>query len=188
MTEFYGNPEEKRMAHVFSSKIGNDSTALGFIKSKDLLLEYAVKRYYEGEVSTNYGLCHPCEHPLTEMTRTYKYMMDEVVYQGKIYYVGEVEGEYCIWTEMPKIIDDKTFKWKLNTKYNSREATIASGNFEYFCIVKEGGDAVIEIKYTKCENKHRNKVTLGRIDVYYASNEDILKAIEMWREEFRKDV
>ncbi len=45
MTEFYGNPEEKRMAHVFSSKIGNDSTALGFIKSKDLLLEYAVKRY-----------------------------------------------------------------------------------------------------------------------------------------------
>ena len=62
---------------------------------------------------------------------------------------------------------------------------IEDGVFEFHCIYKADGNAVINVKYCACDNLHRNKVTMAMIEVDFASNDIILKGIKQWKKEFR---
>lgn len=194
MTEYYGNSDDKRLVYINSFKLSevNDPTfPIGFINSKGMLMEYVVKDYKEG---CSYGKKGKVKN--TDK-RTWYFddrakNFEKIEYNGEEYYVGketrQVDEEYSIYKELPKFINDETFSWHHNPKYNSTETTITSGAFDFHCIARESGDAYVSVMYTKCENKHRNKVTLAEITVYNASNEAILSAIREWKAEFIKDM
>ena len=117
-------------------------------------------------------------------------------YKKEYYYIGfrkilGSKGEkecYVVWKQLPRIANDDTFKWKENIKYGTKETVIIQGNFEFTCIVKADGDAIVDVRYTKCENKHRNRVTITRIEVFNAANEEILKAIDEWKKMFKSEM
>lgn len=198
MTEYYGNSDNKRLVYIDSYKLTdiNDGTCpVGFINSKGMLMEYVIKNWEEGSSfhssKTFKGMKKNCEDPHWYFDDRAK-KLKKVKYNGKEYWVGvekrSVDEEYSVYEELPKFINDDNFKWHKNDKYNSLETAIVSGAFEFHCIARESGDAYISVRYTKCENKHRNKVTLAEITVYNASNEDILEAIRQWKAEFIKDM
>lgn len=198
MTEYYGNSDNRRLVYINGFKVSeiNDVTfPMGFINSKGMLMEYAIKNYTEGYTSrsikgktsrmkNNENPCWYFDDRATHLSKT--------EYNGEEYWVGietrSIDEEYAIYKELPKFINDDNFKWHKNEKYNSLETTLSSGSFEFHCIARESEDAYISVMYTKCENKHRTKVTLAEITVYNASNEAILEAIRQWKAEFVKDM
>ena len=99
----------------------------------------------------------------------------------------EIEEIY-VYKEVNKIYNTKDLVWRENKRYGVKETTYISGNFEFFIIAKPDGDAVIEARYTKCDNKHRNKVTISRIEVYNASSEEIMNAINEWKKSMRGEL
>lgn len=185
MTEFYGNANKKRIRYIdsYTLKEINDATyPIGFINSKGMLMEYIIKNYKEGNSRSKDVMYFDdrCKN------------MERVTYKGEEYLVGKENGNfqerYAIYKELPLFIDDETFKWRDNLKYGAKETTVAAGSFEYHIIARENAIAYIEVRYTKCENKHRNKVTIAEITVYNASNEAIIEAIDNWKYEFRNDL
>ena len=95
---------------------------------------------------------------------------------------------YCVYIELPLVVDDKNFVWKKNRKYNSTEATIVRGNFEYLCVVNADGNGKVLVRYNKCENYHRNRVTIAEFNVENAYNEKFLEAIDKWTKEFKESI
>lgn len=89
---------------------------------------------------------------------------------------------------LPNIYDDTRFRWKVNKKYNVKESVYISGAFEFHCTCDVNNDVMIDVKYAKCENLHRNRVTLATIKVICASNETILEAISNWQYDFINEV
>lgn len=195
--EYYGDLNKKRLmvvARYDLKDITDPTTEIGYIHSKGLLLDYTLKQYYEGYMhSKQQGNIHPCDDEMPwiiydncwSSARTNKR-------NKKTYYTNEFEWNgkrgYAVFMELPRIANDGTFTWKENKKYGTLEATLKSESFEYLCVSKLDGNAFVEVKYTKQENKHRNNVTLARIDVYNASNQDILDAIEKWKKELVSDL
>lgn len=118
---------------------------------------------------------------------------DKVKIDDKEYYVvnrlrTRNKCMYAVYTELPLIIDDNNFKWKENSKYNSKEAVIIRNNFEYLCIANADGNGKIIVRYIKCENHHRNKVSIAEIDVSEVCNERFLRAIDEWTKEFKESI
>lgn len=121
--------------------------------------------------------------------------IESVEYNGNKYWYGsnsfdqmltlKLDRKIGVYRELPDIYDDSIFHWKKNKKYGSMECTIEDGVFEFYCIYKADGNAVINVKYCACDNLHRNKVTMAMIEVDYASNDIILKGIKQWKKEFR---
>lgn len=93
-----------------------------------------------------------------------------------------------LYQERPLVINDKNFKWKYNSKYNSKESTIKRGEFEYQCIVHASGNGKVIVRYIKGENFHRNKVTIAEFSVEEAYNERFLEAIDKWTKEFKESI
>ena len=198
MTEYYGNSEDRRLVYIngFRPSEINDATyPIGFINSKGMLMEYIIKNYTEGTSLTHSkgktAIKKNTEDPVWYFDDRAK-NLKKIKYDGEEYWVGTetrfVDEYYVVYKELPKFINDDNFKWHTNVKYQSLETTISSGAFDYHCIARESGDAYISVMYTKCENKHRNKVTLAEITVYDASNEAILETIRKWKAEFVKDM
>lgn len=198
MTEYYGNSENRRLVYINGYNLSevNDATyPIGFIQSKGMLMEYILKNYNEGcsmrgrkgKVTRQKNNENPCWYFDDRANH-----LTKMKYNGEEYWVGTetrcVDEEYVVYKELPKFINDDNFKWHANEKYKSLETTISSGAFDFHCIARESGDAYVSVMYTKCENKHRNKVTLAEITVYNASNEAILSAIREWKAEFIKDM
>lgn len=190
--------DNRRLLYIngFNAEAINDITSeIGFIKGKGMLMEFALKNYNEGivEIYDNLGRRKSTrsENPSIYFDERWK-KFKELEYDGEKYWVGirnaGLNDLYEIYKELPRIINDDIFHWKENKKYGSREALLVEGDFEYFCIVKENGDASIDIRYTACMNRHSNKVTIATIDVIDASNEDILEAIKKWKTEFKKSL
>ena len=111
------------------------------------------------------------------------------VFNGKNYLIYKEPMRYTeIYEILPSIYNDELFTWKKNKKYQTMEATLVNNSFEFYVIYRSNGTAVINCKYTKCENKHRNKVTIATIELENASNKKILEAIEFWKTAFSFEV
>ena len=191
MTEFYGNSDYKRVRYIDSYPLTqiNDATwPIGFINSKGMLMEYIIKNHKEGYSTTSKGKRKNCDHSTVYFDNRCM-DMEKVTYKGEEYLVGKecrnFDELYSVYQELPMFINDENFKWRDNPKFGAKEANIESGSFEYHIIARENNTAYIEVRYTKCENKHRTKVTIAEITVYFASNEAILEAIRSWKNEFR---
>ena len=195
MTEYYGNSDDRRLQIIgaHNNRYLNDPTTdIGFIKSKGMLMEYTLKRYEEGYVDCGKkGRIKNCDR-CTWYFDSRSSNLKKIEYEGNSYWVGVrknlCDDYYEVYKELPKFINDDNFKWRNNEKYKALETTLTSGVFEFYCIARESGDAFISVRYAKCENRHRNKVTLAEINVYNASNEAILEAIREWKAEFIEDM
>lgn len=193
--KYYGNSDYNRMETIASypmAEINNPNSAIGFINQKGMLFEYLVNKE---NTSKHYKKGH-----LTN--EAYVYYQDctgfkKKRYKKETYYIGVREEDhvgkggiecYVLYKQLPRIANDDTFRWKENLKYGTKETVIIQGNFEFTCIVKADGDAIVDVRYTKCDNKHRNRVTITRIEVYNAANEEILKAIKEWKEMFQNEM
>lgn len=194
--EYYGDLNKKRLmviANYNLKEITDSTTCIGYIYSKGMLLDYALKHYTEGYIHNNkQGDIHPCNSNTSWIIYSDCWNGSKVNKRNKkIYYSGEFNWNgiklYGVFMELPRIANDGTFTWKENKKYGTLETILRSESFEYLCVVKMDGNAFIEVKYTKQENKHRNNVTIARINVYNASNQDILEAIKKWQNEIISD-
>ena len=110
-------------------------------------------------------------------------------YNGEQYIFGKKRKlGSCLqyWKIQPSLYNDKTFEWKKNKKYNRLECIIEDGLFEYYCITKEDSVVSVDVRYTACDNRHRNKVTIANIEVTNASNDAISKAIKQWKKGFKE--
>lgn len=194
--EYYGKGKALRLVAAYDADdIYDQTTQIGFINAKGMLMEYATKHYTEGKVFYRKGKCTgectPAECETSHYDERYK-DLEKIKYKGKTYYVGfarmSIYEKYVIYIEAPAFENDDTFRWKENKRYGTKEATIVTPNFEYFCVQKGDGNAFVEVRYTKCDNRHRNKVTIARIDVYNASNGAILDAIVAWKKEMKQEL
>ena len=195
--EYYGDLNKKRLMIVADYKlkdIADPTSEIGYIFSKGLLLDYTLKQFTEGYIHNNkQGDIHPCENNKPWVIYSDCWSVSKANKRNKkTYYTNEFNWNgnklYGVFMELPRIANDGIFAWKENKKYGTLEAILKSESFEYLCVSKLDGNAFIEVKYTKQENKHRNNVTLARIDVYNASNQDILDAIEKWKKELVSDL
>ena len=179
----YNGKRLKRVARVWiehdragEDLLYNKTHPIGFMYQNGTLIEFLDQRKGNGPYQISV-------ESLNNMTSI-----------GSGYYAGDsprnnnIDDDYVIYRELPNIYDDKTFHWKYNKKHGSYQAVLHSGEFEYLCIFKANGDAVVEIKYVKCDNQHRNRVTIAAINVYGASNQDILDAIQKWKAAFSVDL
>ena len=125
----------------------------------------------------------------TTIRGTFKeHAYEHFVRNGGNYYLETTSEMYRLFKEFPLVIDDDTFVWKKNTKYNSLEAKIKDSMFEYQCIINSDGNGKVVIRYTKCENKHRNNVSLAEIDIENAYNEAFLNVIQEWKKNLKESI
>lgn len=104
------------------------------------------------------------------------------------YYIYHDKDNVILFKEIPLLMDDDMFKWKENSKYNATEAIVTMGAFEYQCIVNADGNGKVIVRYVKCENFHRTKVTIAEFDVEDAYNESFYAAIYKWNSEFKNSI
>lgn len=198
--EYYGNLNNKRLAWVATydiDEIMNKATEIGFINKKGMLLDYSLVRFenyqfryvHDGIAETTTGKERMMNgNSIVTWTDDWKNM--QKIKRNKVnYYIGEIDGRtYGVFMEMPRVGNDSNFKWKENRKYDTKECFIDGDTFKFEVIAKPNGNALINVRYTKCENKHRNNVTVAQIDVYNASNQDILDAISKWKNTMIQDL
>lgn len=110
-------------------------------------------------------------------------------YDGKDYLFYKRPLSFLeIYEILPSVYDDEIFKWKTNKKYQTLEATVTSGMFEYECICRNDKSGIINVRYAKCDNKHRNKVTITTIEMDDINNKRIIDAIECWKIQFTREL
>jgi hypothetical protein len=189
---YVGNADYRRLQFIEEyplSLITDNTNPYGFIDSKGLLIKYSLECHGREMQSANYknrGIYK------IKFDDRWKYL-ERVEYEGDTYWVGVSaklncgDALYDIYKELPLIRNDNLFFWKEDPKHGCLIAVLPSGNFEYHCIYKADGDAVVDVKYVACENRHANKVTLATIDVIHASNEAICEAIAEWKEDFKRN-
>ena len=190
--EYYGNLDYERLVTVARyemNDVNNPNTAVGYLNNKDILFDFIINQQKEEAPISEYRDCSS----LKKKKRNKEYYYIGIVKErARTKEIGSTKTEYVsyytVWKKLPRIGNDKTFKWKENLKYGTKETVIIQGNFEFSCIVKADGDAIVDVRYAKCDNKHRNRVTITRIDVYNASNQEILNAIKEWKKMFQKEM
>lgn len=179
--KYYGNGNKKALKLVAYNCM-NPTTR--FMKKKGMLMEYLLECsyrdssiIYEEDVS-EYKLKHFRKGEYYIEHRIRKELVKNLKQPPEY---NDIEDIY-VYKEVDKIYNTDEFMWRDNKKYGAKETTYVSGNFEFFIIAKTDGDAHIEVRYTACDNKHRNKVTISTIEVYNASTGEIKNAIEKWKE------
>lgn len=182
--KYYGNQYIKKaikVGEVSRNEFINKNSAVGFIKEHGLLGEYISKMDGDDEYLID--------------TNPKNKSMEYIEYNGEKYWYGEniydemasirLNATVGFYAQLPDIYNDKVFHWKKNKKYGSMECTIEEGVLAYQCIYKADGNANVNVRYVACDNLHRNKVTIATIEVEYATNEVILKAIKEWKRSFK---
>ena len=181
--KYYGEKDIKRgikVGEVRAKDFDDDKTAIGFIKENGMIGAYISRLNGREEIPID----------------TSDVGMKCVIYNGDKYWYGENSYD-CLqklnryigfYKELPDIYDDKMFHWKVNKKYDSKECIIEDGVFEYWVIYKANGTASVDVRYVKCDNRHRNKVTIATIEVVYATNNVIVDAIKEWKRKFKEEI
>ena len=185
--KIYGNKNIKKVVRVGEinwKEFYDNNSAVGFIREHGLLGEFMAKMYDDLEE----------DMPIDVSSKGLK----SVEYNGNKYWYGEnsydsflqakIYKTVGVYKELPDIYDDESFRWKENKKYGSKECVIEDGVFEFQCIYKADGNAVINVKYCACDNLHRNKVTMAMIEIEYATNALIHKGIIQWKREFQQSL
>ena len=181
--------EVKRLKRVL---IGESNAYTDFMKKKGLLIEFLIsigRHCYEQDKINGKTIVDDIDRTIKHRawwSPEQKY--EKIIIDDEVFYLCEKwfsnnNQKYYIYMEVPLIIDDENFIWKTNFKYNSKEATITRGMFEYQCIINADGNGKVIVRYVKCENFHRNKVTIAEFDVPNAYNEVFLEEINRWNKE-----
>lgn len=171
-----------------------------FIENKGMIMEYLLSNDYSG--ITFYENGKPVElssdeikerHTKTvcsdDLTHLQTFDHEGKQYLRKIEKNPDSKGKRVVIYEMlPAIYDNETFRWTYNKKYNTRECTFTLGNFEFSCVCDFKNDVNIDVRYTKCDNRHHNRVMISSIKVNDASNETIIEAVEFWKQEFTREI
>lgn len=173
---------------LIASETNNARPEIDYLAKQGVLFGYLKTKgndYPDRELEYN---------PLNGDTVDYVIAEDDVyvpyMEDGVQYYLKHHRGKsmYYLYREMPLVINDFSFKWKRNTKYNCLEATIKDPVFEYQCIINSDNNGKVIVRYAKCENKHKNKVTVAEIDVVCAFNEKFIQVIEEWKSDLKKSM
>ena len=185
--KYYGNENTKRtikIGEVKRSDFNDKNTPIGFINAHGMLGEYMSEMDGDEEYYVD--------------TDPNNVSMKCVEYSGEKYWYGEncyddmmtinINAMVGFYKELPDVYNNKIFHWKKNKKYGSMECVINEGILEYQCIYKADGNAIVNVRYIACDNLHRNKVTMATIEIEYASNEVILKAIKEWKNTFKNQL
>lgn len=187
--KIYGNENMKRgikVGEVKRSEFNDKNSAVGFIKERGMLGEFIAemnvdvnKEYFIDTNPNNISMkCVECNGE--------KYWYGVNPYDEML--TVKLDSMIGFYKELPDIYNDKMFHWKRNKKYGSMECVVEDGIFEYHCIYKADGNAIVDVKYNVCDNRHRNRVTITTIEIEYASNEVIIYAIKSWKKEFKEIV
>lgn len=132
--------------------------------------------------SWSHGSCHKFEYENVQGECPNDTITDEV------YYMYQNGDDVILFKEIPLLMNDEMFTWKENTKYNATEAVVAMGAFEYHCIVSADGNGKVIVRYVKCENFHRTRVTIAEFDVKDAYNETFCEAIKKWNDGLKSSI
>lgn len=153
-----------------------------FLKEKDLLMDALTDERFHIEYK-----------PEKELTQKQleKGDVKSVEYKGKQYLLyTDPFNMTILYQVLSPIYDDELFHWSENKRYDTMEATVVLGVFEFFCIFQKANQkGVVSVRYAKCDNQHKNKVTIAQIeDIYNADNDTFLDAIRQWKCSFENDV
>lgn len=185
--KIYGNKNVKRgikVGEIPYITFTDRESAIGFINDHGLLGEFISRMKGDEEITID--------------ADSENASMNKIEYNGKTYWYGSncydemltlrIDRMIGFYRELPDIYNDNIFNWKKNKKYGSQECTIEEEMFEYHIIYKADGNATIDVKYTACDNRHKNKVTISTIEVEYATNEVLKKAIKTWKKNFKEQL
>lgn len=185
--EYYGADNVTRIMEVYRERVDDKNDLKSFIKEKGLLGEYLYNTVQKMNGTYPRLICR------TQKNFNGREDMEIIKYRDTTFYteetevVGDVSNYRKYYVEIPRFTNDEKFYWKENNKYGVKECTLDYGPFQMNCILKADNEVTIEVKYTRCENKHRNNVTIAMIDVYEGTNEVIDEAIKKWVESFADD-
>ena len=190
--EYYGNENIKRVETIY--KTGDDiydaTSEIGFIYKSGMIANF-IK-----ELGDDYrhGLIYPfdIQGDNKSWTNDIQTLFDTVDVEGNTYYLVVISKKQRykglrIYKELPRVGDGgdcgiyHKYKWKENKRDHSLEMTMRTGDFEYVCNYRDSGNGSIIVKYTGCDNKHRNNVTISQIDLYNPNNYDYENAIIQWK-------
>ena len=194
MKKFKGK-DAKRLEQIFvasAKDVYSPTSAIGYLNSIGKLMEYVMYHYNNAVWTRGTGeKFKKCEEPDVVVTSKYK-NLEKIEYENETQYVGlkeeGVSDIYVVYKLLPIVEDDDLFSWKENKKYGSREAVIKEGPFEYLCVLKADDNGFVDVRYVKCDNMHRNKVTIARIEIEHANNENFKQAIREWKSEFKEEI
>lgn len=177
-----------------------------YLLDKDLMMDYLTDPKYDTHENSNgsrngkhwiYSELSPDEkmevytyiYPKEDFLSRHKYELFSYKDKNyiKMFDYGK-KGDTTVFEILPQIYNDKIFCWIKNKKYNTLETTLVLGNFEFYCICDNNNNVAIDVKYTKCDNRHKNRVTISVIKINDADNETILNAIDFWKEQFVKEL
>lgn len=151
-----------------------------YLKEKNLFIDYVFESGLAGNIHV------PCEFNERDIA-TQK--VDEFTYKDKNYVVLKEPLNYTsVYELLDKVHNTELMMWQDNKKYGTKDCKFESGMFEFHCICQKDNTVMIDVKYTKCDNKHKNKVTVSTIEVKDADNKRILEAVDEWKESFLSDV
>ena len=183
--KYYGDSNKKALKAV---AYATDDSTIQFVRRKGMFMEYMLE---VRECESNEKDDFPCVYEKNvdnfkvKNFRNGKYYIEK----GHLLASGNKDMTYYqIYKEVDRFYYAKGFVWRENKKYGVKETTHISGKFEFFIIVKGNGDAHIDVRYTACDNKHRNKVTISTIEVYNASTQEIKNAIEEWKKNLSREL
>ena len=197
--KYYGDHNIKRGYVVgrFDDNISIPSSPLGYLYSSGKIKEFIEKRLVpKGKFPDS---CNDEKYEFINI----KDVFDTVNCKGGEYYIvcrynsEQGRSETVIYSAESPVgkgglfkTKDHTYKftWRKNSKYNTLEMKIARGNFEFYCVHRDSGNGSIDVKYTACDNRHRNNVTIARIDLESPSNWDYIKAIYEWIDQFKEEL
>lgn len=153
-----------------------------YLREKDMLMDFLTNPDYQNEYK-----------PEKELTQKQlkRGNTREVDYKGKHYLLlTDQFGMTILYEVLPTVYDDDLFHWSENKRYDTMEATVVLGVFEFLCIFQKANQkGIVSVRYAKCDNQHKNKVTIAQIeDIYNADNDTFLDAIRQWKCSFENDV
>lgn len=155
------------------------------IASKGLMYEYLLEKSSENPFGKGSIKDTRVSNWIEDVSDCEEYEHHE--YNGNDYYVHSNSNHYYLFTEKPFIANEGRFVWKYNTKYNVYEAIVKDAVLEFHCIVsKETRKGKMIVRYTKCENKHRNNVAIAEISVacvVQTASVVFYEAIKNWKKD-----
>lgn len=167
--------DEKKVRGRLLTRFNDDTSEINFLKRKDLFMEFLTSK--EALVCHGNVIKEFKESEANEKGRYITYNNKKYLLIGTKYSVLT----YDVYEVLPDVYNDEVLEWKKNKKHGTLEARFELGMFEYLCTYRDSGTALIDVRYVKCENPHRNRVTIETIEVRNATNERIFNAISEWK-------
>lgn len=172
---------EVRVQLIQSYNENHNDHMIGFLNDKNLMMDFLLDEKYHKKFPAPTFIS---EQKLEQNNaKKFKYNGDDYILVTNVY------GTTSLYKVLLPVFDDGMFVWNKNKRYNSMESVVTIGAFEFLCIYHETGYGTVDVRYAKCDNKHRNKVTISTIEnIRCANNKMFLEAINQWRETLKNEI